>query len=223
MCFIDVSRYPSPLIFLILEKNEHTYIAIGRPAPHWFFFFARSESLKRKHGGWFQTQKWKRNESSTCFEVCVWSWSEWGCAVWPVNLLWVCCVPIYVCQGRGKLVQKLCFFGTCFFYRLHWFEEKKITSNIEKTHAGLTHAIVKILTTLTVDSVITHFAMTLVVIDVIVTAPSILAWVAMTLVNIWNKSWRNKRFWALGKCSLHTTASEHVLESGSEYSDLNLH
>ena len=54
--FCDVSRYPPALIFLIWEKNKHTYIAMG-PAPHWFFLFGKLQSLKCKHGVWFETLK----------------------------------------------------------------------------------------------------------------------------------------------------------------------
>ena len=48
---------------------------------------------------------------------------------------WCVCGPIYVCHGRGKLVQNLCFFGTLCFFTARIFDskkKKKLTSNIEK-------------------------------------------------------------------------------------------
>ena len=46
-CFIDVSRYPRALIFLIWKKNKHTYIAMGSHA-HWFCHRFRPPSFHRE-------------------------------------------------------------------------------------------------------------------------------------------------------------------------------
>ena len=126
--------------------EKQTHILCNGTCSALFFLFEGVKDWNAKHGGWFQTQKWKRNESSPCFEVCVWSWSsfsplEYEYSVTSRFTVGAVCAPIWL-SGSGIAcsdISSFQHFVFLFFYRpsaLIW--RKKLTRNIEKTRSGLT-------------------------------------------------------------------------------------